>query len=182
MHLGMTECHIPFSGYCDLDLWPSFNNNCVRSIQVSLIYHVFKIGISNLVCEGILEWWSVLYHLQVTVTLTSDLVSEKLCREHSSYIIKGRNPKFGVLMQLWMAECHIPFLVTMTLTSDLVCRIIVSRTYLLYYLRWESQICCMDTSLDADVWYSILGHCELDQYDLVSRIIMSGAYLLYYLM
>ena len=70
----------------------------------------------------------------------------------------------------------------MTLTSDLVCRIIVSRTYLLYYLRWESQICCMDTSLDADVSYSILGHCELDQYDLVSRIIMSGAYLLYYLM
>ena len=43
------------------------------------------------------------------------------------------------------------FWVTFTLTSDLVCRIIVSRTYLLYYLKWESQICCMDTSLDADV-------------------------------
>ena len=54
------------------------------------------------------------------------------------------------------------FGVTLTLTSDLVCRIIMSRTYLLYYLRWESQICCMDTSLDADVSHTILGHCDLD--------------------
>ena len=66
----------------------------------------------------------------------------------------------------------------MTLTSDIVCRIIVSRTYLLYDLRWESQICCMDTSFDADVSHTILGHCDLD-HDLVSRIIMSGAYHLY---
>ena len=26
------------------------------------------------------------------------------------HIIKGKNPKFGVWMQLLMAECHIPFL------------------------------------------------------------------------
>ena len=38
---------------------------------------------------------------------------------------------------------------------DLVCRIIVSRTNLLYYLRWESQICCMDTFLHADVSHTI---------------------------
>ena len=24
MHLGMAECHVTFSGHCDLDLWPSF--------------------------------------------------------------------------------------------------------------------------------------------------------------
>ena len=24
IHLGMVECHVPFSGHCDLDLWPSF--------------------------------------------------------------------------------------------------------------------------------------------------------------
>ena len=65
-------------------------------------------------------------------------------------------------MQLWMVECHVLFLVTLTLTSDLVCRIILSRTYFLYYLRWESQICCMDTSLDADVSHTIFGHCDLD--------------------
>ena len=53
-----------------------------------------------------------------------------------------------------MAECHVPLLGHFDL--DLVCRIIVSRAYLLYYLRWESQICCMDTSLDADVPHTIL--------------------------
>ena len=69
MCLGMEESHIPFSGHCDLDLWPSFNN-CVRSISLIL----FEIGIPNLVCECILGCWSVLCHLQVTMTLTSDLV------------------------------------------------------------------------------------------------------------
>ena len=39
-----------------------------------------------------------------------DLVFRKLCAEHILYIIKGRNPKFGVWMQLLMAECHVPFL------------------------------------------------------------------------
>ena len=87
--------------------------------------------------------------------LTSDLVFEKLCPEHISYIIKGRNPKFGVWMQHLVAECHVPFWATLTLTSDLVCRIIVSKTYLLYNLRCISQICCVDTSLDADVPHTI---------------------------
>ena len=38
---------------------------------------------------------------------------------------------------------------------DLISRIIVSGAYLVYYLREESQICCMDTSLDADVSHTI---------------------------
>ena len=41
---------------------------------------------------------------------------------------------------------------------DLFSRIIV----LGYYLREESQICCMDTCLDTYVSHSILGHCDLD--------------------
>ena len=89
--------------------------------------------------------------LWVTVTLTSDLVFRKIVS--GAYIIKGKNPKFVVWMQFLMAEYHVPFLGH--LTSDLVCRIIVSRTYLLYYFRWESQICCMDTSLDADLSHTI---------------------------
>ena len=60
MHLGMVESHILFSGHCDLDLWPSFNNNCVRSISLIL----FEKGIPNLVCECILGWLSVLYHFR----------------------------------------------------------------------------------------------------------------------
>ena len=51
-----------------------------------------------------------MYHLQVTVALTSDIVLEQSCPEHISCIIEDRNPKFGVWMQLWMAECHILFL------------------------------------------------------------------------
>ena len=34
---------------------------------------------------------------------------------------------------------------------DLFSTIIESGAYLIYYLREESQICCMDTSLDAGV-------------------------------
>ena len=76
IHLGMAECRVPFLGHCDLDLWPSFENNRVRSISLIL----FEVGISNLVCGCILGWQSVAYHNWVTVTLnlTSDLVSWKL--------------------------------------------------------------------------------------------------------
>ena len=46
--------------------------------------------------------------LWVTVTLTSDLVFRKIVS--GAYLIKGMRPKFGVWMQLLMAECHVPFL------------------------------------------------------------------------
>ena len=47
----------------------------------------FKIGIPNVVCGYILGWRSVVYHFQVTVTLTSDLVLEHSCPEHISYYL-----------------------------------------------------------------------------------------------
>ena len=49
------------------------------------------------------------------------------------------------------------FQVTVTLTSDLVFRIIVSGAYLLYYLRYESQIWCVDASWDDKVSRTIIG-------------------------
>ena len=49
------------------------------------------------------------------------------------------------------------FRVTVTLTSDLVFRIIVSGAYLLYYLRQESQIWCVDASWDDEVSGTIIG-------------------------
>ena len=49
------------------------------------------------------------------------------------------------------------FRVTVTLTSDLVFRIIVSGAYLLYYLREESQIWCVDASWDDKVSRTIIG-------------------------
>ena len=102
-----------------------------------------------------------MYHLRVTVTLTSDLVFlEKSCPEHISYIIIGRNPKSGVWMQFLMGKCHIPFLGHFDL--DLICRIIVSRTYHLYYLRWESQFAVWIHLWKLMCGIPILGHCDLD--------------------
>ena len=45
------------------------------------------------------------------------------------------------------------FCVTLILTFDLVCRK-MSRTYLIIF-EMESQVYCMDTSLDADVSHTI---------------------------
>ena len=68
---------------------------------------------------------------------------------------------------------------------DLISTIIVSGAYLIYYLREESHICCMDTSLDADVSHTIF-RCipfwvtlTLTS-GLISMFFVSGAYLLYY--
>ena len=89
MHLGMPECHKPFFGHCDLDLWPSFQ--------------------------------------------------ELLCPEHISYIIWCRNPKFGVVIPLGMAEWCIQFwvILTLTLTSGFI-----SRFFLLYYSYLSSNVSC----------------------------------------
>ena len=44
---------------------------------------------------------------------------------------------------------------------DFISTIMVSGAYLIFCLREESQICCMDTSLDADVSHTILGHYKV---------------------
>ena len=97
------------------------------------------------------------------MTLASGLVFKKN-HVQSIYLIllKVEIPNLvgGCNLGWWNVMYH--FMVTLTLSSDLVCRIIVFRPYLLYYLRWESQICFMDTSLDADALHTILGHCDID--------------------
>ena len=90
------------------------------------------------------------------MTLTSGLVFRKNNVQSISLILlEVRIPNLvgGCNLGWWSDMFH--FWVTLTLTSDLVCRIIVSRAYLLNYLRWESKICCMDTSLDAVVSHTI---------------------------
>ena len=52
--------------------------------------------------------------------------------------------------------------VTVTLTSDLVLRTIVSGAYHLYYLSSESQIRCVDASWDGKCGVSFSGHCDLN--------------------
>ena len=52
-------------------------------------------------------------------------------------------------MHLGMTDCPVPFLVIVTLTSDLVSRIgIKPSAYLLYSLRKDFQIRCVDASWD----------------------------------
>ena len=57
------------------------------------------------------------------------------------------------MYQLW---------VTVTLTSELVFRIIMSGAYLLYNLRYESQIWCLGAYLDGGVSCIFMGNCDLD--------------------
>ena len=104
MHLGMPECHKPFLGHFDLDLWPSFQ--------------------------------------------------ELLCPEHISYIIWCRNPKFGMVIPLGMAEWCIPFWVTLTLTltSGLISR------FSCYIIAIFPQMCLM---LDQFLWGHSSRVCDI---------------------
>ena len=63
-------------------------------------------------------------------------------------------------MHFGMVESHILFSGHYDL--DLVLIIIVSGAYLLYYLRRESQIWCVNASWDGSVSCTIFGHCDLD--------------------
>ena len=73
------------------------------------------------------------------------------------------------------------FWVTVALTSDLISKLgIKSGAYLLYSLRQESQIWCMDASLDGGMSCTILVTVTLTS-DIVFIIIVSGASLLYHL-
>ena len=67
--------------------------------------------------------------------LIYDLVSKIIVSGAYLLYYFCRNPKFGVLIPLGMAEWFIPFWVTLTLTltSGLISRFIVSGAYLLYY-------------------------------------------------
>ena len=56
----MPECHKPFLGHCDLDLWPCFKNYCVQSISSIL----FDVGTPNLGWWFLLGWQSGAYHFE----------------------------------------------------------------------------------------------------------------------
>ena len=104
MHLGMPECHKPFLGHCDLDLWPSFQ--------------------------------------------------ELLCPEHISYIIWCRNPKFGVVIPLGMAEWCIQFwvILTLTLTSGFI------SNFSCYIIAIFPQMCLV---LDQFLWGHSSRVCDI---------------------
>ena len=127
----------------------TLTSDLVSRICITSIF--FEVGIPNLVCRCFLGWPSVAYHFWVTVTLTSDLVFKIIL--------------FGAFFSI-LFELGIPNLVCGCIFGwssvmyqfcdlDLISRIILSGAYLIYYSSEESQICCMDTSLDADVSHTI---------------------------
>ena len=101
---------------------------------------LFELGIPNLVFVCILGWQSVMY-----LFCDLDLIS--------TIIVSGCILGWQSVMYQF---CDL----------DLISTIIVSGAYLIYFLREEFQICCMDTrmdtSLDADVSHTILDHCDFE--------------------
>ena len=130
-----------------MELRKAFSNCTVRPsvpLHVGCISPIFfEVGIPNLVCGCILGWRSVAYCFWVTVTLTSDLVFIVIkcpsvplrvrCISPILFEVGIPNLMCGCILGWRSVAYH--FWVTVTLTSDLVFRIIVSGAYLLYYLR-----------------------------------------------
>ena len=80
-----------------------------------------------------------------------------------------------------MTECHIPFWVTVTLTSDLVFKnyCVRSISLILFEVEIPNLVCICILG-----WGSVTYHFRVTvalTSDLVLVIIVSGAYLLYYL-
>ena len=63
-------------------------------------------------------------------------------------------------LHLGFSESNVPVLGHCDV--DLFSRIIVSRAYILYYLRKDSKFWFMGISLDNDMSRTILGHCDHD--------------------
>ena len=80
-----------------------------------------------------------------------------------------------------MTECHIPFRVTVTLTYNLVSRIIVFRAYLIFFVVGIPNFVCLCILGLGECHYHFRVTVTLTS-DLVLIIIVSGAYLLYYLL
>ena len=127
----------------------TLTSDLVSRIGITSIF--FEVAIPNLVCGCFLRWPSVAYHFWVTVTLTSDLVFRIIMfvTFFSILFVLGiPNLVCGCIFGWQSVMYQFCYL-------DLISRIILSGAYLIYYLREESQICCMDTSLDADVAHTI---------------------------
>ena len=75
MHLGMPECHKPFLGHCDLDLWPSFQ-------ELLCPEHIFYIIWCRNPNFGMAEW-CIPFWVTLTLTLTSGLISRFLVLYYS---------------------------------------------------------------------------------------------------
>ena len=114
-----------------------------------------------------------MYHLQITVTLTSDLMS-RISITSILFEVGIPNLVCGCILG-WLSVAY-HFLVTVTLTSDLFFRIIMLRAFfsILFELGIPNLVCGCNSG-----WQSVMYQfCDLN---LISRLILSGAYVIYYL-
>ena len=73
MHLWMQECHKPFLGHCDLDLWPSFQELlCPEHISYIIWCRNSKFWV--VIPLGMAEW-CIPFWVTLTLTLTAGLIS-----------------------------------------------------------------------------------------------------------
>ena len=73
MHLGMPECHKPFLGHCEYDLWPSFQESlCPEHISYSIWCRNPKFWV--VIPLGMVEW-CIPFWVTLTLALTSGLIS-----------------------------------------------------------------------------------------------------------
>ena len=150
MRLEMVECHIPFSGHCDLEL-TSFKNNDIQSIYLTLS----KVGIPNLVCGCILVWRSAVYHLRVTLNLTSDLVFflNNLVWSISLILFEGGIP-------ISLCRCRIEWCIPSLGQCDLD----LWPSFENCHEFWCISSILFEVGISTVVWvsYTLSGHCERD--------------------
>ena len=111
----MAERPISFSGHCDLDI----------DLRLSFYSnHIIRPYIRPSVRP------SILLHVQCISPILFEVgIPNLIC---------------GCILGWQSVAYHFQVTVTLTLTSDLVFRIILSGAYLLYYLRYDFQIWCVD--------------------------------------
>ena len=102
MHLEMADCHVPFYGHCDLNLWP-------RSAS-SLVQNFYILWGRNSKLDESMHPGMAECHIPFLGHCDLDIwpsLENNLCPEHITYNIWARDPKFGVWLHLWMADRHV---------------------------------------------------------------------------
>ena len=135
------------------ELWEAYSNRTVRPSRFmsgAYLLYSWRKEFQIWCVDASLGWRTVAYHFRVTVTLTltSDLVFIVItmsvcpsvplrvrCISPIFFELGIPNLMCGCILGWGSVAYNFRVTVTLTLTSDLVFRIIVSGAYLLYYLR-----------------------------------------------
>ena len=130
MHLGMPECHKPFLGHCDLDLWPRFQELlCPEHISYIIWFRNPKFWV--MIPLGMAEW-CIPFWVTLTLTLASGLISSFFVLYYSylsSNVSYTRPIPLGAFVTcLWHFLFSVNFL---NIDGKIINYIIVSRVLLM---------------------------------------------------